>query len=493
MNHYIESIEVLGLHGRFDMRMEFSEGVNIVYGVNGAGKTTMLHILANAANFDLERFTALAFHSICVRIDGGMEIVISAEPNHDPDHLAQITLSVDGATVATLPHRDREARSERSEREWIREMRRIQIQKREMSIPIEVTYFPAFRTMSEAWSSIDSSELWPNGSPRRRFLAPEVQQRMFTHRESELSGRWRENQVQTALAREIFGQFVPQIRYPSPREIQRDLNEEIRRAKDRLAGGDQFLLSETFRRVFSAISRRESDDRDDTRGPDEIRDSIRNHLDQLQNLQSAYGLPDIVSDFDALRSELGSSSDLAQSSDVTTTRILSVYEYVLAERMKTLKESFDTVRAYITAINNFFKEKQLVTASTDEHDITPRLHIKHEDGTLSELDTLSSGERQVAGLIYSASRVAQGNVVLVDEPELSLHIDWQRTIIKAMVEQLPSKQLIVCTHSPVIGAEYSDKMKELVAWPTLFKSTQIPEISDDIEDWDDFDAREGMI
>ena len=491
MNRYIESVEVLGLHGRFDMRMEFSEGVNIVYGVNGAGKTTMLHILANAANFDLERFTALAFHSISVRIAGGTEIVISAEPNHDPDHLAQITLRVDGTEVAALPHR--EARSEPSERDLVREMRRIQAWKREMRIPIEVTYFPAFRTMSEAWSSVDSSELWENGSHRRRFLPPEVRQQMSTHRESGLPGRWRENEVQTALAREIFGQFVPQIRYPSPREIQRDLNDEIRRAHHRLAGGDQFLLSETFRRVFSATSRRESDDRDDTRGPDEIWDSIRNHLDQLQNLQSEYGLPDIDSDFDALRSELGSPSDLARSDDVTTIRVLSVYEYVLAERMKNLQEAFDTVRAYITAVNHFFNEKQLVTASTDESDTTPRLHIKYEDGTLSELDTLSSGERQVAGLIYSASRVAQGNVVLVDEPELSLHIDWQRTIIKAMVEQLPSKQLIVCTHSPVIGGEYRDKMKELVARPTLFKSTQIPEIPDDIEDWDDFDDREGIV
>ena len=320
-----------------------------------------------------------------------------------------------------------------------------------------------------------------------------VRRQMSSHRESEISERWQEYEVQTTLAREIFGPFVPRIRYPSPREIQRDLDDEIRRAQNRLAGGDQFLLSETFQGVFSAISRRDSDDRDETRAPDEIRDSIRKQLDQLQNLQSEYGLPDIGSDFDALRSGLGSPSDLVRSDDVTTTRVLSVYEYVLAERKKNLQEAFDTVRAYITAVNHFFNKKQLVTASTDKNDTTPRLHIKHEDGTLSELDTLSSGERQVAGLIYSASRVAQGNVVLVDEPELSLHIDWQRIIIKAMVEQLPSKQLIVCTHSPVIGAEYGDKMKELVAQPTRFKSTQIPEMPDDLENWDEFDGPEDIV
>ena len=172
MNNFIESVEVLGLHGRFDIRMEFSEGVNIVYGVNGAGKTTMLHILANAASFDLERFTTLAFHSICMKIAGGPEIVISARPGHQGDHSAQITLQVDGDKVIALPHRD--TRSEGNEREWIGEMRRFQALMREMRNPLEVTYFPAFRTMSEAWSSIDSSELWENVLQRRRFLPSAV-------------------------------------------------------------------------------------------------------------------------------------------------------------------------------------------------------------------------------------------------------------------------------------------------------------------------------
>ncbi len=491
MNNFIESVEVLGLHGRFDIRMEFSEGVNIVYGVNGAGKTTMLHILANAASLDLERFTTLAFHSICVKIAGGPEIVISARRRHQEDHSAQITLQVGGGKVITLPQSD--TRSEGNEREWIREMRRFQAFMKEMTNPLQVTYFPAFRTMSEAWSSIDSSELWENSFRRRQFLPSAVRRRMSSHRELEIRESWRDYEVQTALAREIFGPFVPQIRYPSPREIQRDLDDEIRRAQNRLAGGDQFLLSETFQRVFSAISRRERFDHDETRSPEEIWHSIRNQLDDLQNLQSAHGLPDIGSDFDALRSEIGSPTDLTQSDGDTTTRVLAVYEYVLAERMKNLQEAFDAVRAYMTAVNRFFKVKQLVTSSTDANDITPRLRIRHEDGTLSELDTLSSGERQVAGLIYSASRVAQGDVVLVDEPELSLHIDWQRTIINAMVEQLPLKQLIVCTHSPVVGAGYRDKMKELVAQPTRFKSTRTTGVPVDLEDWDEFDDLEDIV
>ena len=491
MNHYIKSIEVVGLHHRFDMRMDFSEGVNIVYGVNGAGKTTLLHILANAANFDLERFTTLAFHSISMKVSDGSEMVISAEPSQDQTYLERVTVRLDGREVVTLQHK--EAHAERDERRWDSEIRRIEDWKRHVKVPLEVTYFPAFRTMSEAWSSLDFSELFQSGVLRRRFFPPEVRRQLMRHRELGIAEGWQEYEVQTTLAREIFGQFVPQIRYPSPREIQRDLDGEIRRAQNRLAAGDQSLLSETFQLVFAAISRGESDDLNDTRAPDQIRDRIGKQLDQLQDLQSEYGLRDIYSDFDALRSELESPSDLTQEPDSTTTRVLRVYEYVLRERKSNLLGAFDTVRAYINAVNRFFNEKRLITALTDEDDVAPRLQIKHDDRTRSEFDTLSSGERQVAGLIYSASRMAQGNVVLVDEPELSLHIDWQRAIIKAMVEQLPSKQLIVCTHSPVIGAEYGDEMKELVAQPTLFKSTRAAEMPDNLEDWVEIDYSEDIV
>ena len=128
-------------------------------------------------------------------------------------------------------------------------------------------------------------------------------------------------------------------------------------------------------------------------------------------------------------------------------------------------DAFRPVREYIDAVNDFLEGKQLVTAAQDVES-TPRLQIRHDDDRLSPLDTLSSGERQIAGLVYSASHVAQGNVILVDEPELSLHIDWQRKIIHGMMQQLPSKQLIVCTHSPIIASDYRENMIELIPMPT---------------------------
>ena len=45
----------------------------------------------------------------------------------------------------------------------------------------------------------------------------------------------------------------------------------------------------------------------------------------------------------------------------------------------------------------------------------------------------------------------------IDEPELSLHIDWQRALLPALLEQGTSNQLILATHSPFIYANYPEK------------------------------------
>ena len=41
-------------------------------------------------------------------------------------------------------------------------------------------------------------------------------------------------------------------------------------------------------------------------------------------------------------------------------------------------------------------------------------------------------------------------VLLMDEPEISLHIDWQRSLIRNVRQINPNCQVIVATHSPTI-------------------------------------------
>ncbi|MDE6336055.1 MAG: ATP-binding protein, partial [Muribaculaceae bacterium] len=51
------------------------------------------------------------------------------------------------------------------------------------------------------------------------------------------------------------------------------------------------------------------------------------------------------------------------------------------------------------------------------------------------------------------------NVLLMDEPEISLHISWQDKLITTLRELNPNCQLILTTHSPNIFANgWEDKL-----------------------------------
>lgn len=70
---------------------------------------------------------------------------------------------------------------------------------------------------------------------------------------------------------------------------------------------------------------------------------------------------------------------------------------------------------------------------------------------------LSAGEKQlVALMVYITLATQPGSVVLIDEPELSLHVTWQRELLGALLELAPQRQLIVSTHSPQIVSRFRD-------------------------------------
>lgn len=71
-------------------------------------------------------------------------------------------------------------------------------------------------------------------------------------------------------------------------------------------------------------------------------------------------------------------------------------------------------------------------------------------------DVLSAGEKQMLSFIcYNA--FYSDTVIFIDEPELSLHVDWQRNLYSILRKQNPTNQFIFATHSPFIYAKYPDK------------------------------------
>lgn len=71
-------------------------------------------------------------------------------------------------------------------------------------------------------------------------------------------------------------------------------------------------------------------------------------------------------------------------------------------------------------------------------------------------DKLSAGEKQMLSfLCYNT--FTERSTIFIDEPELSLHPDWQRTLVPTLLEQGNNNQFFMATHSPFIYAKFPDK------------------------------------
>lgn len=69
---------------------------------------------------------------------------------------------------------------------------------------------------------------------------------------------------------------------------------------------------------------------------------------------------------------------------------------------------------------------------------------------------LSAGEKQfLSFLCYNGFH--ENTTFLIDEPEISLHVDWQRSLFSTLLKQGSSNQFIVSTHSPFIYSKFPEK------------------------------------
>jgi predicted ATPase len=67
-----------------------------------------------------------------------------------------------------------------------------------------------------------------------------------------------------------------------------------------------------------------------------------------------------------------------------------------------------------------------------------------------DLNELSSGEKQIVSLLAHLFLYDSKKIILIDEPELSLSIDWQQKILVDIASAPSCQQLLAITHSPFI-------------------------------------------
>ncbi|HZG61407.1 MAG TPA: AAA family ATPase [Anoxybacillus sp.] len=118
------------------------------------------------------------------------------------------------------------------------------------------------------------------------------------------------------------------------------------------------------------------------------------------------------------------------------------------QHMKRVNKELEAFEYLKKSFNSFFKGK--ISLDLNNYNIQLSRPFKH----------LSTGEKQLITILsYAALSLNRENykpLIIIDEPELSLHISWQMKLLDTLLE-LPNINILLATHSPYIAnSDYED-------------------------------------
>ncbi len=124
----------------------------------------------------------------------------------------------------------------------------------------------------------------------------------------------------------------------------------------------------------------------------------------------------------------------------------------------------DEVQQLANNKQQYFDIIDRLFASSGKHidRTSDEIQFKRGDYIISPYD-LSSGEKQLIIIITTALvQNRQNSILVLDEPEISLHHQWQRKLIETIVTINPNLQLIITTHSPALIMEgWMDRVTDI--------------------------------
>jgi hypothetical protein len=170
-------------------------------------------------------------------------------------------------------------------------------------------------------------------------------------------------------------------------------------------------------------------------------ESKRQRLISLGFLDSESGLRDLTED------------DVKRASEA-----LTIYVGDVQQKLAVFDDLSQRVGKLIDIVNERFKYKSL-TLHREKG-----FRLRARSGEPIQLEDLSSGEQHELVVLYELLfRAPRNGLILVDEPEISLHVAWQSRFLPDLMDilQLTGSYGIVATHSPVIIGTRWDLTQEL--------------------------------
>lgn len=409
----IQSIEITGFWKTGIAKADFRNDVNIIIGKNGSGKTTFMNIVHAVLAVDGEVLFDNPFHTITLTLrNGGKTRTVRAKRIDDesfPLPMIQYNISGKRFLAPLIGSDDVRVGSLGMRRRASEDIQRI---KQELSALVSVASLSVYRIGGD-----------PDPDMRERMvkrLVSPVDQRL-------LSLTQRLTQYQLELSNEARDVSV---------KLQQDVLTSLlyTDSKDGNHIGDLNFDESIERRNLESAYKQLG-----VSGAD-IRKKIQDHI-------SAVGVT--VRQISELATSRESEStlniDLSALEAFRLTR--KVVEKSLAAETE-IKNIFSQRDLFLETLKNFIEDKSFRFVNGEL--------VVETEGKLP-LAKLSSGEKQLLILFIEALlQRRKPYIFLADEPELSLHISWQRDIIKAICSLNPNAQIVVATHSPEIAGKFGD-------------------------------------
>lgn len=138
-------------------------------------------------------------------------------------------------------------------------------------------------------------------------------------------------------------------------------------------------------------------------------------------------------------------------------KILRALLINILEKAEEKNPTLEAIKTLTTAFNeHLYYDKKIVIE--EEH-----TYILFQSGRTHNLTDLSSGERHLLSLLTLFLILGRNrNFFLIDEPEISLNIKWQRQLLPLLSKLSPQSQIIAATHSPAIANQNTNYLVELI-------------------------------
>lgn len=451
----ITKLHAENVHGYLPLDIAFFDDLTFLTGLNGSGKTSALRLLMALLTPNIEELGAITYtHAAATVVDKGQTIEVYADRTVDG-----VSVGISNSTEKlTISSAELELFQEAKRREGPRS-------------PIVEKYLanPVYQTIKAM-----STPMFL-GLDRRFFIPGSILEDSDEMRRREYLARryWPEDpsfRNTTVAAGLIDVNFLVVTRMQEIRAAQEQLDERLR--ANFFAKAFEYKPSALVGKPTRLPSRAELNRyREQLTKIERASEGVKIPVPEIQAALTQFfeKMSHVVDSLNkSSEAQKGRRASKKPSDRPKADQVVFDQDYVewivnkpqadrIVEHLLTLEEYIenrnalrDPINRFLTLVNGFFAQTKKTVAVASNGQLTVSITGNESPRPIS---ALSSGERQLlvmlAHLSLNPSLVGSG-VFIVDEPELSLHIDWQEKFVDAIREANPNVQLILATHSPAI-------------------------------------------